>query len=327
MRVLITGVSGFAGSHLADFLLEQDDLEVWGTYRSGVGSAAHLTDRITLRQIDLIDAEAVYALLAECQPQRIYHLAGQAFVLVSWKDPWPTLENNIRPQLNVLQAMVDLNLDARILGVTSMKVYGQTGAKDLPIDELTPLRPDSPYAVSKLAQDMLCAQYFNSYGLITVRARPFNHIGPRQNDRFVASNFAKQIAEIECGLRAPVIHVGNLEAERDFTHVRDMVRAYYLLLEHGQPGEAYNLGQGEPNSIQKLLDLLLTFSDIDIQVRIDPARLRPSNVPVSYADISKLRAATNWAPQISFEQSLRDVLEYWRQKITGRCHENNRSTG
>ncbi|MGB0387026.1 MAG: GDP-mannose 4,6-dehydratase [Ardenticatenaceae bacterium] len=319
MRVLITGVSGFAGSHLADFLLDQGDFEVWGTYRSGVGSAAHLVDRITLRQIDLIEPNAVHDLLAECQPERIYHLAGQAFVAVSWKDPWPTLENNIRPQLNLLQAMVNLELEARILCVTSMKLYGQTTAEDLPIDELTPLRPDSPYAVSKLTQDMLCAQYFRSYGLYNVRARPFNHIGPRQNERFVASSFAKQIAEIECGLRSPVMHVGNLAAQRDFSDVRDMVRAYYLLLEHGEAGEAYNLGRGEPNSVQKLLDLLLSFTEMHIDVRVDRSRLRPSNVPVSYADTLKLRAATNWAPQISFEDSLRDVLDYWRRKIR---HEN-----
>lgn len=327
MRVLITGASGFAGSHLADFLLEQDEVEIWGTYRSGIGHAAHLKERLTLRQIDLIDAQAVQALLDECQPERIYHLAGQAFVGVSWRDPWPTLENNIRPQLNVLHAMSKLNLAARILCVTSMKVYGETTPEDLPINELTPLLPDSPYAVSKVTQDMLVSQYFRNYKLHAVLARPFNHIGARQNDQFVASSFAKQIAAIEYGLQAPVIEVGNLQAARDFTHVRDMVRAYYLLLEHGQPGEAYNLGQGDAHTIQRLLDTLLSFCNININVRIDPARLRPSNVPVSYADISKLQAATNWTPQISFEDSLYDVLTYWRQKISDECRKHNNSIG
>ena len=316
MRVLITGVSGFAGSHLADFLLEQNNVEVWGAYRSGMGHVTDLQEHLTLRQIDLIDAEAVQALLAECQPERIYHLAGQAFVGVSWRDPWPTLENNIRPQLNLLHSMSNLKLDARILCVTSMKVYGETTAEDLPIDESTILRPDSPYGVSKVTQDMLVSQYFRNFGLHAILARPFNHIGSRQNDQFVASSFARQIASIEYGLQPPVMEVGNLQAARDFTHVRDMIRAYYLLLEHGKPGEAYNIGQGEAHTIQKLLDTLLGFSQINIEVRIDPARLRPSNVPVSYADISKVRAATNWTPQISFEDSLYDVLTYWRQKMS-----------
>jgi len=312
---------------LADFLLEQNEVEIWGTYRSGMGHATHLKERLTLRQIDLIDAQAVQALLAECQPERIYHLAGQAFVGVSWRDPWPTLENNIRPQLNLLYAISNLKLAARILCVTSMKVYGETTPEDLPIDELTPLQPDSPYAVSKVTQDMLVSQYFRNYALHAVLARPFNHIGARQNDQFVASSFAKQIAAIEYGLQPPVMEVGNLEAARDFTHVRDMVRAYYLLLEHGQPGEAYNLGQGEAYTIQRLLDTLLSFCNINIDVRVDPARLRPSNVPVSYADISKLRAATNWTAQISFEDSLYDVLTYWRQKISDECRQDNNSIG
>ncbi len=315
MRALITGLSGFAGSHLAEFLLQQGDMEVWGTVRSDLGMASHLAPQVTARAVELTDPEAVRALLAECQPDRIYHLAAQAFVPASWDEPWPTLENNIRSQLNLLQGIVGLKLDARILCVASMEVYGQIGPDDLPLDEQTRFRPDSPYGVSKVAQDLLAGQYFRSYGLHTVRVRPFNHIGPRQNDRFVAPAFARQIAEIEQGMRPPIMEVGNLAAQRDFSDVRDVVRAYYLLLEQGEAGEAYNVGRGVPASVRGLLDLLLSFTDTPIEVRQDSERLRPSDVPIAYADISKIKQRTGWTPRISFAQSLRDVLEDWRARV------------
>lgn len=316
MRALITGISGFAGSHLADFLVEQGGIEVWGTARSGPGAAAHLAGRVELCPVDLTEPDAVRALLAHCRPARIYHLAGQAFVPASWDDPWATLEANIRPQLNLLQAMVDLGLEARLLCVSSMEVYGRTAPAASPIDEQAPLTPDTPYGTSKVAQDMLTAQYAHRYGLFAVRARPFNHIGPRQNERFVASDFARQIAEIERGLRPPVMEVGNLDVERDFSDVRDMVRAYYLLLERGAPGEAYNIGRGEPHSVRELLETLLGLASTRIEARTDPKRLRPSDAPLSYADISKIRAATGWEPTRPFHESLRDVLDDWRTKIS-----------
>ncbi|MBA3530896.1 MAG: GDP-mannose 4,6-dehydratase [Ardenticatenales bacterium] len=315
MRALITGVSGFAGSHLAEFLLKQGNFDVWGTTRSGAGAASHLAEVVTFRAVDLTEPEAVRQLLQECQPERIYHLAAQAFVPISWDDPWPTLENNIRSELNLLQSLVELKGEARILCVTSMEVYGKTHTDDLPINEQTPLNPDSPYGISKVAQDMLAGQYFRNYGLCAVTARPFNHIGPRQNNRFVAPAFAQQIAEIERGMRPPILEVGNLDAQRDFSDVRDVVRAYYLLLEQGRPGEAYNIGRGRAHSVRRLLDLLLSYSSIEIEIQTDPSRLRPSDVPISYADISKIHQATGWEPQISFADSLRDVLEDWRLRV------------
>jgi GDP-4-dehydro-6-deoxy-D-mannose reductase len=315
VRALITGVSGFAGSHLADFLFEQGVEEIWGVANSGLGAAAHLKGKITYRSLDLTNPDAVYALLEACRPTRIYHLAAQAFVPASWEDPWPTLETNIRSQLNLLQALVDLKQDARILCVSSNEIYGKARPEELPIDEGTPLCPDSPYGVSKVAQDMLGGQYHLSYDVYAIRARPFNHIGPRQNERFVAPAFAKQIVEIEKGIAPPVLSVGNLDAQRDFTDVRDIVRAYYLLLEQGAPGEAYNIGRGEPHSVRELLEGLLSFSGLDIQVQTDPARLRPSDVPASYADISKIRAATGWEPRISFRDTLRDILDDWRARV------------
>ena len=315
MRVLITGITGFAGSHLAERLLEQAHIEVWGTSRGGSGMVAHLADKVTLCTADLTDYAATRAVLAQSQPARIFHLAGQAFVPVSWQDPWSTLENNIRSELNVLQALVELELDARVLCVAYQEVYGRVDPDHLPLTEDTPFRPDSPYGVSKVTQDLLGLQYFLSYGLHTVRARPFNHIGPRQNERFAAPAFAKQIAEIEKGIRPPVIEVGNLEALRDFTDVRDTVHAYELLLEHGEAGEAYNIGRGLPVRVGDMLDQLLALTAHRIEVRIDPERLRPSSVPVAYADVHKLKETTGWEPQIPFTRTLETILEDWRTRV------------
>ncbi|HBY96601.1 MAG: GDP-mannose 4,6-dehydratase [Ardenticatenaceae bacterium] len=315
MRALITGIGGFAGSYLAEHLLAAGCDEIWGVILTGPGQAAHLQDQVRLVEADLTDPERVRDLLAAVQPDRIYHLAGQSFVAISWRDPWPTLETNIRAQLNLLEAMVRLRLNARILVVGSQDEYGKVEADELPIQETTPLRPDSPYGVSKVTQDLLGLQYFYSYGVHAVRVRPFNHIGPRQNDRFVVPAFSHQIAEAEVGLRPAVIHVGNLETARDFSDVRDIVRAYHLLLERGTAGEVYNIGRGRPYPIRTLLALLLDMSTIEITIVQDPKRLRPSDVPVSYADISKIRAAVGWEPRISFETSVRDVLEYWRAQV------------
>jgi GDP-4-dehydro-6-deoxy-D-mannose reductase len=315
VRVLITGITGFAGSHLAERLLTQAHIELWGTSRGGQGNIAHLTDRVTLRTAELTDYAATRKVVEECAPARIFHLAGQAFVPVSWQDPWTTLENNIRSQLNVLQAIVELQLDTRILCVGSQELYGRVSSDHLPISEETSFRPDSPYGVSKVTQDLLGLQYFLSYGMHTVRARPFNHIGPRQNERFAAPAFAKQIAEIEKGLRPPVIEVGNLDSLRDFTDVRDTVHAYDLLLEHGKAGEAYNIGRGVPVRVGDMLDQLLALTDRDIEIRISPERLRPSNVPVAYADVHKLKQTTGWEPHYAFTRTLETILEDWRMRV------------
>jgi GDP-4-dehydro-6-deoxy-D-mannose reductase len=263
----------------------------------------------------LTDPERVRAVLAEVRPDRIYHLAGQSFVGAAWRDPWPTFETNIRAQLNVLEAMVQLGLEARILVVGSQDEYGKVGPAELPIKESTLLRPNNPYGVSKVAQDLLGLQYYYGYGVHAVRVRPFNHVGPRQSDRFVVPAFARQIAEVEAGLREPVIYVGNLESARDFCDVRDVVRAYRLLLERGTAGEVYNVGSGRAYSIRTLLSLLLDMSRVEIRVEQDPDRLRPSDIPISFAAISRIRAAIDWEPNIPFETSVRDVLDYWRARV------------
>lgn len=321
MRALITGINGFAGSHLADFLLTQPNVQVFGGVYGFCDNIVHLDGRATFIEGDLRDIDVAESLLKETQPDRIYHLAGQAFPPVSWQDPWTTLEVNLRSQVNLLFVAARLKLPAPILIIGSLDEYGRVSPDELPITEDTPFRPDSPYGVSKVAQDLLGLQYYQSHHLHTVRVRPGNHIGPRQSEQFVTSDFARQIAEIEAGRREPVLRVGNLTAERDFTDVRDMVRAYYLALERGLPGEVYNIGSGHAVTIQHVLDLLVEQSRVPIRVEQDPTRLRPSDTPALYCSTAKLCAQTGWKPSIPLETSLHDILEYWRAKISTRKEE------
>ena len=316
MRALITGVTGFAGSHLAEYLVANTDLEVWGTdIRGNHTNIAHIGDKLHFVVGDISEPDTASAILRQARPDYVLHLAAQAFVPESWRDPWQTIANNIRAQLNVLQAMAESGTKPRALIVGSADEYGMITPDELPISEATPLRPYSPYAVSKIAQDMLGYQYYVSHGLPVIRVRPFNHIGPRQSPVFVTSDFARQIAEIEAGTQAPQIHVGNLESKRDFTDVRDIVRAYHLALERGEAGEVYNLGAERAYSIQDILDMLLGMSDAEIEAVPDPARLRPSDVPVVVSDCSKFRRQTGWRPTISLQDSLRDILSYWRVRV------------
>ncbi len=316
MKVLITGIDGFAGGHLARHLLTQVHTTVIGTTFLPTGHYTHLTQAgVQLYQCDLTIEEAVMQILKETRPRHIYHLAAQSSVPESFQRPWETLSNNIHIQLNLLQGMVNTELDARILVVGSAEIYRPASPHEVPIDEEHPLRPASPYAVSKVAQDMLGLQYHLSKGVDTIRVRPFNHIGPGQRKGFVAPDFASQIACIEAGKQEPVLHVGNLEAKRDFTDVRDMVRVYHLLMHHGESGEAYNIGSGEAHSIQELLDILLTYTDAKIEVRPDPERVRPIEVPILVCGTGKVRETTGWKPTYTFEQTLLDILEDWRRKI------------
>jgi GDP-4-dehydro-6-deoxy-D-mannose reductase len=315
LRALITGVTGFAGTHLAEMLLADADVEVWGMMHQ-----AQPPELLSLRSLqtlscDLREPARVRDVLAELRPNWIFHLAGQSDVGGSWQASWGTIESNVRGQLNLLESMIQLRLDARILVVGSNNEYGLVSAADLPIDEETPLRPDTPYGVSKIAQDMLGLQFFLSHGVRAVRVRCFNYIGPRQSDKFVAAAFARQIAEIEAGMREPVLRVGNLSTERDFTDVRDMVRAYRLALACCADGEVYNIGSGRAVPIRHLLDVLLSYARCAVRVETEPERLRPSDVPRSVCNPTKFHAATGWEARVPIEQSLRDVLDYWREKV------------
>jgi GDP-4-dehydro-6-deoxy-D-mannose reductase len=321
LRALITGVSGFVGSHLAEYLLAETDWEVSGTVYGPYDSISQVCDRLRPYPAELSRLPVVEFVLEQTRPDVIFHLAAMAVTGSSWRDPAATLQINMSMQVNVLQALVNLKLDSRVIVVGSSEEYGAVPEDELPVSESAPFRPLNPYAVSKVGQDMLGLQYYLSHGIDTVRVRPFNHIGPRQRLGFVASDFASQIARIEAGQQAPVMRVGHLGAERDFTDVRDVVRAYHLLVLHGEPGEVYNVGSGRSHAVREILDTLLLHSGAEIRVEPDPERMRPSDIPRVVCDYSKLRECTGWEPRISFEQSLADVLAYWRAQACDRSEE------
>jgi GDP-4-dehydro-6-deoxy-D-mannose reductase len=317
MRLLITGITGFVGSHLAEFALAQG-AEVIGSlrWRSKTEHIEHLRSRVSLVECDLRDLFSVRTLLEQAQPDYIIHLAAQSFVGASWQTPSETLTTNAISQMNLFEGMRQLKCAARFLVIGSSEEYGLVKPDEVPIRETNPLRPLSPYAVSKVTQDLMGYQYFMSYGMHIVRARAFNHTGPRRGETFATSNFAKQIAEIEAGLREPLIRVGDLKPTRDFSDVRDIVRGYWMLLERGTPGEVYNLCSGEDWSIERVLDYLLSCSSASrVSVEVDPARLRPSDVPILLGCPEKISKALGWTRTIRLEQTLADLLDYWRQRI------------
>ncbi len=321
MRALITGITGFAGSHLAEYLLaEHPDVEVYGTYRwrSRMENIEHLGARIRLVECDLRDFTSVLNTLERARPDYVFHLAAQSFVPASWTAPNETLTTNISSQTNIFEAIRALRLDPVVQIACSSEQYGLVLPDETPIKESNPLRPLSSYAVSKVAQDFLGYQYFQSYGLKAIRTRGFNHTGPRRGQVFVTSNFCSQVAAIELGLQEPVIRVGNLEAIRDFTDVRDMVRAYWLAVTRARPGEVYNIATGHGIHIREMLDQLLALSRVKVKVEVDPERLRPSDVEILIGDSSKFRADTGWEPRIPFSQTLGDLLAYWRARLAAR---------
>jgi len=317
MRILITGATGFVGSHLRRYFLAQTDWDITGTSYPDTPPTPEDRTRETLRFLDLRDAEATRALLAESPPDYVIHLAAQSHVPTSYQDPWGTLDNNIRGQLNLLEGCKALDLAPRTLVIGSGEEYGRAGADELPLTEDHPLNPENPYSVSKVAQDVMGYQYFISFGLPVIRIRPFNHVGPGQSARFVLAAFASQVAGIEAGKQAPVMRVGNLEPARDFTDVRDVVHAYHLALMHGTPGEVYNVASGTPRTIQSLVEQLIALASVPIRVEIDPERYRPADVPIIYGSAAKLKQDTGWEPEIPFEQTIQDVLDEWRQFTTG----------
>jgi GDP-4-dehydro-6-deoxy-D-mannose reductase len=321
MRALITGITGFAGSHLAEHILaEHPDVKVYGTFRwrSRMDNVEHFDRKIELLETDLRDYSSMQRALAISRPDYIFHLAAQSYVPASWTAPTETLVTNVTGQTNLFEAIRSLQLDPVVQIACSSEQYGLVLPDEVPIKETNPLRPLSPYAVSKVAQDYLGYQYFQSYGLKVVRTRGFNHTGPRRGQVFVTSNFCSQVAAIELGLQEPVIRVGNVEAIRDFTDVRDMVRAYWLAVTKARPGEVYNIATGQGIRIREILDRVLALSRVEVKVEVDPARLRPSDVEILVGDSSKFRADTGWEPRIPFEQTLHDLLGYWRTRMSRR---------
>lgn len=322
MRVLITGITGFAGSHLAEYLLSLEGAEVYGTvrHRSPLDNISGIKERVSLiHGIDLRDAHAAEMAIKQAEPDYIFHLAAQSFVPESWTGPAGTLETNVIGTVNLLEAVRNSEFHPVIQIAGSSEEYGCPPMVEdtykLPITEEFPLLPLSPYGVSKVAEDLLGFQYHKSYGMKIVRTRAFNHTGPRRGESFVTSNFAKQIAEIWKGIRVPVLYVGNLEAKRDFTDVRDIVRGYWLAVSCGKCGEVYNICSGKAITIQTVLDTLRMQGKGWFEIVQDKARMRPSDIPILLGDCTKFTNRTDWKPEISFTQTMGDLLEYWREKV------------
>jgi GDP-4-dehydro-6-deoxy-D-mannose reductase len=315
MRALITGITGFVGSHLAEYLLQKGN-DVYGTirWRSRTDNIKHIHDSLKIIESDVRDSYSIEKAINKVEPDVIFHLAAQSFVPTSFHAPQETLTTNIIGTVNLLEAVRSSNCNPVIQIAGSSEEYGLVHPHETPIKETNPLRPLSPYGVSKVAQDLLGYQYHKSYGMRIVRTRAFNIVGPRSGEKIVIAAFAKQIAEIEAGKKEPVIFVGNLEAKRDFTDVRDIVRAYVLAVEKCDYGEAYNICSGRTWKISEVLEKLLSLSSANIEARHDPARMRPSDVIILHGDPAKFHKQTGWTTSISFEETLQNVLSYWRNK-------------
>lgn len=328
-KVLITGISGFVGSHLADYILENHpEVEILGLvrWRSPKENIKHILDKVILCHGDLIDLPSLETILGEHKPDVIFHLAAQSYVDYSFLAPVSTLEANVIGTCNLLEAVKKLKFSSSydpILHIcSSSECYGQVKEDEVPIKENNPFRPASPYAVSKVGLDMLAFQYWTSWKIKTIRTRMFTHTGPRRGEVFVVSNFSKQIAAIEAGLQKPVIKVGNLDSVRTFLDVKDAVKAYWLLVNKCSPGEVYNIGGVETMTVGEMLDKLLKLSRVkDIKVEVDPARLRPSDVTLQIPSMDKFMKETGWKPEIKFEKTLEDTLNYWRDYFKKEKHE------
>ncbi len=307
---LITGATGFAGRHLLESLLA-DDIRVhaWSNARGRAVDPSVASDsRIAWRPVDLLDRESVRAALEATRPPVIYHLAGFADDHRSWQDPVRALRGNVLATHHLVETARELSLDARIVVPGSALIYRPSNEE---ITEDSPIGPTSPYGLSKLAQEMTAAES----PLPVLLARPFNHAGPRQDPSYVTSAFAKQLAEIEAGAAAPTLRVGNLDARRDITDVRDTVRAYRALAERGLPHRPYNICSGRAYRIRELLDILLSLACVRVDVEVDPSRLRPSDNPVVLGSPARIAGETGWRPEISIEQTLSDLLAFWRATV------------
>lgn len=317
-KVLITGISGFAGSHLAQHLLSKDDYSVCGTYLSvaSLANVESIRSKVELERMDLLEKENISDYIKSIAPDSIFHLAALPLAADSFTYPTETIMNNVVAQINLLEAVKDAKLmKTRVLIVSSADVYGNVDKKDLPIDEDTDMMPVNPYAVSKLTQDFLGLMYFLAYKIAIIRVRPFNHIGSRQAPNFVVSSFAKRIAEIEKTGKEGVLSVGDLSTKRDFTDVRDMVVAYRLAIEKGKIGDVYNIGSGTSYKIETILTDLLSLSHANIKVERDSKLLRPSDTQDRVCDNRKFTELTDWKPTITLKKTLADTLDYWRELV------------
>ncbi len=310
MKALIVGAAGFVGSYLIQHLTTTYDWEIHATKLPNENLSV---SDIHVHDLNILNIDEIRELFTKLKPDYIFHLAAQSSVALSWNNPQITVDINIKGTLNILDTIRSLDgYSPRILLIGSGEEYGYILPDETPVNERVTPRPGNIYAATKACQNMLGNIYYRAYGMQLIMVRAFNHIGPNQTSVFVASDFCKQVAEIEAGKKKPILHVGNLSAKRDFTDVRDVVRAYGILIQHGKAGETYNIGSGHAISIQELLNIILSLSTAKILVSTDPARLRPSDIPVIEADITKLQDSINWHPEISLKQTLLETLNYWR---------------
>jgi len=319
MRILITGITGFVGSHLAEYIINRKERhDVFGLcrWRSPRENLSNVYDKVSLIEADICDMGALIRHFEAVKPDVIFHLAAQSYVLTSFNSSIHTLWSNVIGTANLLEAVRINRIDPIIHICSSSEVYGQVSEADVPIRETCPLKPASPYAVSKVGEDMLGLQYWLSYQIKTIRTRMFTHTGPRRGDVFALSFFAKQIAAAEQGLKEPVINVGNLKSVRTFCDVRDAVRAYWILVNQCKPGEVYNIGGNRTMTIGDALNSLLSFSSTKFEIRVDPKLLRPSDVTLQIPCTDKFRDETGWTPEIPLEKTLEDMLNYWRDELS-----------
>ena len=318
-KVLITGITGFAGSHLMDYILENTNYHVFGLKRmnSNLRNIYHALDKITLYDGDLLDENSLIKVLKEVQPDQIYHLGALSWVTPSWDMPAVYMQTNAIGTINLFEAMRVVGCNARVLTSATPEEFGDVPPELIPITEETRIKPINPYAASKAAQDMVCITYQASYNMDIVRTRAFNHEGPRRYIHGAIASFAYQIARIERGLQDPIIHVGNLSATRNFTDIRDTVRAYYLAMEKGVSGELYIIGTDQIHTMKEVLDLLIQHSPMasEIKVEVDPARVRPTELMTFIGDYTKFKKATGWEMRYTLDKTLESVLNYWREFI------------
>ena len=302
MRILITGDSGFVGQHALAAWPNASGLMAWGMARNG-------------QEVSILDKATLCAALEDCKPDAVLHLAAQSFVPESFANPAHTLEVNLMGTLRLLEALKDTGFQGRMLQVGTADAYGLVPTTEMPIQESRLLQPRNPYAVSKAAAEALCYQWSQTEKFEVLMARPFNHIGEGQAAHFAVSSFAKQLAEMSLGLRAPVLSVGNLEASRDFTDVHDVLRAYALLLEKGHSGEVYNICSGQAHSLQSVVDRLLKLSGVEVQIEIDRDKLRPAEQTQVWGSYEKIYQHTGWRPEISIDTSLHNVYHHWKREL------------
>lgn len=311
-RALIIGAEGFVGSYLIECLAQNSVQEIYATKLPG----SHYTHKnAKVYNLDIMDKKSIISLLYETRPTHIFQLAAQSSVGLAWKNPALTIDVNIKGSVNVLDAVRELYYKPRILLIGSGEEYGHIEPDEVPIHENNHIRPGNIYAATKACQNMIGAIYAKAYDMDLIQVRAFNHIGPGQASLFVVSDFCKQAVEIEKGLRRPAIKVGNLMAQRDFTDVRDVARAYYLLAKKGKTGETYNVGCGKAVYINDILTMIISKAHADICVEVDQSKIRPVDVPIIEADITKIKESVGWMPQISLEQTIEESLDYWRGHV------------